>query len=354
VKQLLKNPISQIENDTGKLLSLNILILKGRKIELVMFHVDLFDLSENTLISLGSKFRQKLFVQALAAEGTYENISRKIGKSKSILYHYKNGRYAIRLSILRKLLALSDIDPKEARINTEYVMSNRGARVGAEFPICASAVMGGIIGHVYGDGTIPQNKVQFSYCNKEKELVDDLRRSVNNIFKTEPISTYKSKDGTYKVSYSTLVGHILIKLGVPYGNKMHSELPIPNCITCGGLAIQRAFLKALFDDDGSVMYSEKYAAHNVNLHLTRDSELESDLRNLFGQVRGLLNNFGILSSSVYTARKYFVKDKERIVLGFVINRNSELPRFSKEIGFRSPSKRDRLQKILEVIHAKKK
>jgi len=303
------------------------------------------DLPNTFLISLEPSFRRSFF-ELLIAEKGYKLLSKELGISVSFLYHLKNGRHAIRLKHLQILCSLYSIPINNLEKHISEIISNRGGRINFSFPIVPTNELASLLGHCFGDSSIDNKKMEFNYVNKDLSLVLSVISDVSKQFSPKTHNLYKQKDCTYKVSFSNLVGKILFLFGAPKGNKIDCKNPIPSWIMSGVPEIKLAFLKSLFDDDGSVLFSKKYPAINVNLHLTKLSIHEMDLRSFLQQVQVLLSDFSITSNGPYIARRYCVDGKERTVLGIFISDFENIKKFDQIVGFSHKEKKSRLKKCL--------
>ena len=320
-------------------------------LDVMSMEIHLSDLPDEFIVKLDDTFRLRLFMgldSRLASE--------QIGISRSYFYHLKNNRHGFRLSTLRKFLLFTGISLEEAEPHVGELISNRGGRVFASLPIKGTASLARLVGHCFGDGNVSTKKAEFDYVNGDSGLIEQVRLDVGCCFKSGTTFEGDNRDGTYKVTFSNLIGKMLVIAGAPRGSKVFSKISVPNWILTGTSDLKQAFLQALFDDDGSALYSEKYPAMNVNLHLTRSVGVAPEFSRFWNDLKQLLTDFGIFSSNPYVARKYFVNGNQRVVMGILVNRKSDVRRFWEAIGFSQQIKKKRLQLIVsrgEKIAARK-
>lgn len=300
----------------------------------------LSDLPDEFIIKLSDPFRRKLFAGLNSLKASQE-----MGISRSFFYHLKNNRHGFRLSTLRKFSEISDIPLNEMEAAVTEIVSNRGGRILINFPIVESPSLAGLVGHCFGDGNISSKKAEFDYVNGDMGLINSVISEVEILFSAQPTYFGPNGDGTYKVNFSNLIGKILALAGAPRGKKVYSTMTVPGWIMEGSFETRRAFLRALFDDDGSVLFSLNYAAKNVNLHFTRVSSIDENFVRYLNDLRALLLSLGINSSRPYIARKYYVGGSERLVRGFVISRFEDRQRYFSLINFSQVIKKKRLAKI---------
>jgi intein/homing endonuclease len=128
---------------------------------------------------------------------------------------------------------------------------------------------------------------------------------------------------------------------------VESKLTVPFWIRNGTRDIKREFLRAIFDDDGSVLYTKKYPSKNVNLHFTRLKTRSKNLIAMFGEIKQMLKELGIYSNEPYTARTYSVGGQGRVVMGIFISDYRNMVKFHKTIGFTQVEKNLRLIRCLK-------
>ncbi len=302
--------------------------------------IHLSDLPDEFIIKLDGKSRLKLFGAIKSSEAPI------IGVSRSFFYHLKNNRHGFRLSLLRKFAIFARISLDQFEPHVTEILSNRGGRISVNLPIGVSVYLASLIGHSFGDGNISYKKAEFDYVNKDKKLIEIVISDVEKLFGSTPTYYGSNGDGTFKATFSNLVGKILELAGAPRGSKVHSTCSVPDWIMNGSADIKKAYLRALFDDDGSVLYSKGYNAKNVSLHFTRDYANDYFFLNFLNDLRFLLLSLEIISSKPYVARTYKVDSSKRIVRGILVNRKKDLMRFYSEINFIQFNKKNRLEKIV--------
>ena len=119
----------------------------------------------------------------------------------------------------------------------------------------SNLVIASLIGHVFGDGYISAKKRQFEYINFDSNLRSIAEKEVYDAFRIQPISR-KEKS----IVFPSITGDILLAFGCLVSPKLYSTARVPEWIMNGTPEMKKAFLRAIFDDDGSVMFSENYKA----------------------------------------------------------------------------------------------
>ena len=212
----------------------------------------------------------------------------------------------------------------DAELHVTEVISNRGGRIFVNFPLVVSVDLARLVAHCFGDGNVSMKKGEFDYVNGDIALISEVKKEVERVFNSLPTYEGANGDGTYKVTFTSLIGRILELFGAPRGSKVHSKLSVPLWVMAGSSEVKKAFLQSLFDDDGSVLFSENYRAKNVNLHFTRTVEVDDAFLNYLNDLKAMLLSLEIETTKPYSARHYYVKDSRRIVRGILISRMSRV------------------------------
>jgi intein/homing endonuclease len=312
----------------------------------IKLKIELEKLPEEMIVKLDDKFRAILFKE-IKEHFSFSELADKLGVSLPYIYHLKNGRHGFRIKTLKNLCRVSNKKLSEIEDHVTELVSNRGARANVKLPINLSCEIAYIVGHCFGDGSISSKKKQFSYINKNKKLVQNVKTIVSKVFGTTPISEIQSRDGCFKVTFSSIVGKILVAAGAPIGEKVDSRLDAPQWIVNGDLESKRAFLRALFDDDGSVMISKLYRAKSVNIHFTRKRKYQKHFIRYLQTLRMLLREFKIETCNPYLARCYRAAGEPRCVMGILITDYGSILNFAKEIGFRQTLRKKALETLIK-------
>jgi len=306
---------------------------------------NLEDLPDNWLVELSPQFRTNLFSELMKKRG-YRKVALDLGITSGYLYHLKNGRHMPRIKLLKNIFRLYKVSSDACYLQVIAFVSNRGARIKLSLPLIGNKELARLVGHAFGDGNISAGKRQFDFVSKDAQRIVHVKKDAKEMFSCEPISQIQNKDGTYKVTFSTLVGEVLLIAGAPKGRKVEKRTHVPGWIMRGDKEIKREFLRALFDDDDSALFSRNYAAKNVNLHFTRLQK--EGLVVFLNEIRELLKEFEITCSEPYVARKYSVDEIGRTVMGIIISSRKGIATFAREIGYREMTKAARLKCIVNA------
>jgi len=193
-----------------------------------------------------------------------------------------------------------------------------------------------ILGLLISEGSISKNKLEF--CNTDEELVKIFERKWKKIFPDSTLHKFKAKPSSYgKKDYFRLECHcrytleFLRNIGI---NVVKSDRKtIPNSIFLSPKEILCSFLKAYFEGDGCITYSNKM----IELSCCSKS------KELINQLQILLLRLGIESFNRY--------DKWKFIDKLIIRNKRNVSRFYKEIGFLCKRKSAKLEFI--VLNYKK-
>ncbi len=309
---------------------------KSNKIEM---KVHFWELPDTIKIRLNSVYSKKLFSRLLIKFNS-KLISKKLGVSRSHFYHLKNQRYSIKPSQLVKISMLLDEDLNVIEKNIEYINSTRGGVSRFKFPLVGDENLSSLIGHCFGDGSIFTKKPQFKFCNFNQYSLDEVESIIEKQFKSPNIGKTKTT-----IAYSSLIGEILHHFGAHRGHKLKLNVELPNWIKAGSDKIKSRFLRALFDDDGSVSSSGKNK--NINLHQTVLCEYNSYSKDFLKSVAGMLKDFNIRVHGPYLSRTYSVDGKRRNVNYIIITDWKSMENFSNRINFYHSEKKENLKRVLD-------
>ena len=243
---------------------------------------------------------------------------------------------------MEKLIGLEDLQKEFDVTCVDDIASIKRGRHTAKIklPLKATPELASLFGHVLGDGHIKKNKVQFCYVNKSKELVEHITNCVKQIFDIEPTINFSERYQLYFVYSPTIVARILIILGAPISRKTIQEIVLPEWIIKGSREIKKAFICALFDDEGWVGITQSSFA--IGFGQNKRVDLIEGHRNYMEQIRTIIKEFGIESSKIYQKSQ-----KENFMqMGFKIIGRGNIKKFSDEIGFNHNLKQEKTLRIL--------
>jgi hypothetical protein len=300
----------------------------------------LWDLPENEVyLKIKKQARNIFFNSAIKLVGNKIKLNKFLKISNSHRKFYESGKYFCPLWVIKKILNITSGEEKDKLMvliekNVEELRKGYGGKAKSirnpNLLIKFSPTLCSIIGHIIGDGGIKQNYA-VQYTNKSKFLIKQFERDVIETFGEMQAYIYHDKeDKTYTVNFSSIVGLILVTLiGQMRGESKH----IPKEIFYLDKQNKRLFLRALFDDEGSISISK----HNIEFIMTNKTVVEN--------IRKILREFGIRPSETQARRKE--KNRWKIGFRFFITGSQDIKRFYEQINFCHPKKKRKLRKLIQ-------
>jgi predicted transcriptional regulator len=245
----------------------------------------------------------------------------------------------IRYFHLRKILTSMFID--KIKIYNELKtmkVGDRGIEIAVRLPLEYSAKLAALIGHVMGDGTI-NSYGSFEYANKDYVLIEKIKEYVYRVFNCttyREIKIRKPRGVVFKLIYPAVVGRLLKKSGAPQGKKVIQTFDVPQWIKDSDYKIKSEFLRALFDDDGSV---EK---HGMITFTNSKRKILRKYHDIYiNSILSLLKDFEINGQARFVDR-----GDDNFKADIRITNLNNLEKFNKMIGFNQKKRHSRLEEIL--------
>ncbi len=252
-------------------------------------------------------------------KGTYnhpllcgENYNGALVRKWKQLDHFKRGdKVAAVTGIKCNISAFLPTDFKRL----EYC---RGPKFKGKLPLFVNVALAELLGYLLGDGWVRKKEACFVVAEPEKDILPLLLEKCHSLFGIKPHVTTRIAKGRsvplhYVLLSSSDVAHNLIFL---------REKRVPNLILQSGNKVAAAFLKWLFEADGTVFNNGRgrraVGLKAKNIELLRD-------------VQVLLLRFGIHSRIIENA--------------LLIRRGRDIIKFSEKIGFVSKKKTTKLKEL---------
>jgi len=242
------------------------------------------------------EFKQKC-IELRKQDFTIKEITQVLKRSKtSVYFHVKNiSKTKALLAKIREnsLTHLNRIKPNLKGIS----WTGRHCRGFQEW----TPELVNLIAHTIFDGEF--NRTNTFYHNRSIKLINHFKESMKIIYDYEP-ATYKDKNGVIRLGYySVELTNFL---------REKSDYLVKN-ISLMSIDFQREFLKAFFDDEGSIYFQKKRNSRRV-----KGSQYDDEILFL---VQRLLKNFDI--ESKVDARFHEI----------IVSRRENLGKFAEEINF---------------------
>ncbi len=271
--------------------------------------------------------------------GTLREAAARLMVSEDALYHqWKGGRHGIPLNQLRVLAQAASV-PIERVAESIRSYSQAGGH-SIVLPVHLNADLAYFAGLIAGDGSVERGDLggfSIRFSNNHPELLESYEGIVRSLFGASFDFTPRSPDRAATVRFhSQLVAVILGRLGIPTSPKSH-KLSLPDCLLNGPRSLLAAYLRGLFDTDGTI----QVRTHGSNcLSLTTTSHV------LASRAQLALLHFGIHTAvrtrhvagrkSVRLDGRVIVSRHEQYVLDIRDSRSLTL--FREHIGLRHPEK----------------
>jgi len=307
----------------------------------------LFDLLHyNVYIKLKRNFSEKLFSDARQNSKNLKRLSESTGINLRVLYLYKQGKRAIPIMKLHKIMSVLDskryaffVRNLETNVKT-IKFGKRGKYItNPKFPIKFSNELSRIIAHVIGDGGIANKHANFTvtYSNKSKELLDEFRKDVKLVFgNVEPIEFYNREAECLEFFYPSIVGLILTRIiGVQNDKNKH----FPEFMTMVSENLRYNFLRSIFDDEGNI----NIEAYKINFEMAN--------YNVVSFVKSMLEDFSIETGSITEINR---SPNESLRYKLSISGSQNLMKFYRLINFTSLEKKDRLKTLINFYRLARK
>lgn len=314
------------------------------------------DLPEDRVcLKLNCGFRKKLFTACRNLYGSYGKLNqqlsillkRKLWKDSALWW--SKDKNPVPLETVKKLIEIYNSTSPRPITQSELengiiAISIKRNKVGGsgkylyhpKFPIELNPKLANLLGHLIGDGSEKSNNC-FTYANKRKELIDEVIDDVKSVFGEIQLNitqesrkrVKKDENKVHVLSYKiyivripTIIWFIIKKFCKSFGLK---SAIIPTSIWKNDKNVKGSFIRALFDDEGSVYVKEK----KIKIKLAN--------KKLIQQIKKLLRQLSIESGKIQ-------KDGENYLIN--ICRFRDLKTFSKLIGFTHIKKANRLNDLL--------
>ncbi|MBI3860058.1 MAG: ATP-binding protein [Thaumarchaeota archaeon] len=200
----------------------------------------------------------------------------------------------------------------------EMIPHGYGPRFKGRLPMTLDVNLAELLGYVLGDGFVDDYSVVMSIAEPEIDILPKLSNIAKTLFGIEPRTTRRLRPDR-NVPMTDL--YVNSKC-VAWNLRFMKERRVPDIILRSGNEVVSAFLRWLFEADGTV-FSKGRGRRAVGLK-AKDVELLRD-------VQVLLLRFGIHSRIVENA--------------LLIRRGAEIRKYAKSIGFASKKKKAKLEAL---------
>lgn len=335
-----------------------------RQVKPVKTLIHWYDLYEGHGIVLNKNFQDGLFGMAIEKAGSIAELGRQTSIERKVVSNIINKKYNPKIKTLKKVALFCNYPMEDINTKVEVI-----AGLNPKLPFNLNNKEGAEIRAAFiSDGHIDKSPIkQCQYCALEKELHHRLIDLCKDTFGEFRSDTYFNS-GAHVTKFSSVIGNALELGGVPKGNKTKLNFYLPNDILLGDKAIQSAYLRRVFDDEGDVCFN-KYGKRAVRMtrsgfitNLTIDIPSEKWMRiklssnfkhNLIIGEQLLLLKLGIdaklYQDGLYKNKEGEISAKWKIQIG----QQDQLRKFAELINFSLNSKRNKLNQLLTSYQFRK-
>jgi len=305
-------------------------------------------------VELKEEFREFIRKRIKNKFGSLKQFSlqTKIVPSSYLSSILTEGRYT-KLSLWLKICNAFDIKVKKFKENILKIRAKHTKFFlkPEQLPILPYPELSSLVGHGLGDGHISEEGC-FEYTNKEISLHVKVSKIIYKLFNINKYTKSSSKT-VERRRYNTIVGKALYLAGVPKGNKILQSFSIPQWILDDSKEIKKSFIRALFDDEGTV----KTSGHEILIKFSKNEKYIDSLQKFIEQIKQLLEDLGIEVTSIRRENIIIGKNGRTIQLVLGIHGYKNFLKFSKEIKFNHRQKQKKLEKMVNnyrSLHNKKR
>lgn len=301
------------------------------------FH--LWDLSANLFILFDKETNDRFFKRMYSIFKTQQKFAKFLGLWRQEInkYHKQTlkakGKYwpvYFPLQLFKRCTEflddsfLSYLEQNVAEIRVKVGLSVYNPKL----PIKESKELYRIIAHMIADGSASEGKTPY-YANTCKELREQFKKDLPVFGR---MNIYERKPNTTEVVYfpkvvTDMLAH-LFDVRFTYPNRL------PKLIFTAQKECKKMFLKALFDDEGTISAQLAITIHNFNI---------------MGEIKQLINSFEIKTSKIFVHP--CLKNTDKVYL-FIPRGQYKL--FHQEIGFSHPEKVRKLELAIKTQDRKQR
>jgi len=282
--------------------------------------------------------------------GLIESLDMKLTKGVkycTTIYGWISYDKTIRLEKLKKIVEMSETEWEDVETKIISIKSGQAkGEIRPVFPIEINRGLGSIIGHILGDGSIDVRYKQIAFSNSNKELLEEFRHYMKQIFGIEPRIWMQKKADFGNTSwdrklnriedtiegrncslfYPTICGLILNNLFDNFA--VGKNKYITRKIMSANKNFKIGLIRAIYDDEGSV---DKRSYIRIF----------QDRKEMLALLKKLLEEFEISSSEIFS---YIKRNKQRYYFNIYGKKN--FTEFQNKIGFTSRKKSERLDNLI--------
>jgi DNA-binding MarR family transcriptional regulator len=290
-------------------------------------------------VELKEGFRKEIRNRIAEKFSSLRDFASQVGLGGITLPDVLNGKESAELSTWLKISDVLGVNTEEFKKNILKIKSRNGKAFlkSEKLPILLSAKLASLVGHGLGDGHVSKEGC-FEYTNGDLSLQERVLSIISKLFGSYKYSEYKWK--VKRRRFNTIVGKILHLAGVPRGNKIMQPFSVPQWILNGSTEIKKSFIRALFDDEGTIKKRE------ILIKFSKNERYIDSLQKFMEQIRQILEDLGIEVTSIGKENIVIGKNGRTIQLVLGIHGYKNFMRFLKEIKFNHKQKQKKLEEMI--------
>lgn len=325
-----------------------------RRIEVPEKHITvlelLSDLDELVICGIKDKVRELIERACKNLGVTKRELAKRLWVSEDAVYYNwvsQNARGNIRMKHLRELIELAGTSWEE--IKPECMSLQAGT--GIKLPKYVDERLAYFAGLIAGDGDVSKSEwgVSIRFSNGSESLRKKFKSLAKELFDIEAKESRQSNRVPAVRFHSKIVAQLLEKLGIPPSPKS-SHLDIAPQLMVAPEEVLAAFIRGLFDCDGTVVVREKGSSY---------IKLDTTSERLAKKLQLALLRFGIVSHLRRRRRagaiseingKQVVSKHDRWELKVY---GENITKFAAFIGMEHPEKAKKLEKLVKALEGSK-
>jgi hypothetical protein len=296
---------------------------------------DVLDLPEDLYVLINNETREEFFQCMYKKFGSQKKYAKFLKKDRITLqsYHYarswdkgKKHRKLLPISIIPKSLPFIDnlLIEKIKNSILEIRIQNVGKSINNPvLPIKESPALYRVVAHLIGDGNDSHTPYYANTCSELREQFKNDLQIFGKVYHYESIP-----NTTPCVNFPKVITHILTHILQVRFTRPNS---IPQQVFKASKECKKAFLQALFDDEGTVSTVLSICIHNINI---------------LNQLKHLLKEFDIKTGETTTI-PYVTKKGKRYRSSFNIS-SKAYKEFKEKVNFIHPKKALNLEAAIKT------
>lgn len=256
-----------------------------------------YELKDRELLKLEDSLLKRLVRQGTEKAGNVNQLAKTLNVSSSDFYKVSNDQSEfISVKKLRELIAYlgTDYHSLDDKI-TEIRKGKVASIIHPNFPFNLSTTTGAsILGNIVSDGCIYIDKkargvkrTKYSAATKEEE--ERFIQNINKLFGKVHFRKSQQRNSTYIRIGSSIVGDALSKAGAPVGRKATINSGMPTLVKEGSDEMQKAYLQAIFDDEGCVGGRKSFPFVTLTRYFHINDKLSEKEKNFLVSVEDKMN-----------------------------------------------------------------